>query len=910
MTSYKDKEIRLNYNSDNQLLPTNWKNIFSHLGKICSLTSAQNFLSKALLCTLLMFMGVNGVWGQDYSGTYYIASDAIVNKEHIYVANTPASNYYLCPTEGWCYYQDPDNFWPKNTSAANKTMPFLTTYKCRTNDYHSGDASDAIWAIEKAPGSGYYHIRQASTGRYLTSNGKVENAGIDRIRVHLESIEHPNDAGNKILFAISPISNGVVISPQGIQETGTHDNADHSTHRWLVVNGGNKDALTGQSGKTGGPTGYANTAGIIGIYTQVDDNAPFILEKALSIDPPTITNNEDGTFTITTETGATIYYTTDGTTPTIETTTTGTTSVVVTQTAEMTVIKAIAKATSDPFPTVVTTYNLPVCVRPAIKVSGGTVTITCAIAGAAIYYTLDGTPATTSSTPYAGPFPQGDATTIKAVATKAGYFISSEAVFLPPTEVSSSSEMTDMNGNYLLTSSFTSSGSVGTSANPFRGTIDGNWIPLSLSHPLVAYADGATIKNVIIDSVSISSGTNVGAICGEATGDTRIYNCGVLDGSVEGENNVGGIVGLLDGRSRVINCYSYANITDGSYCGGIVGYNNVASTSGNLQTMVMNCMFYGNIEGDNAAPIYGGKNIHNKYASADDTGLNNYCYFLYDEEKNPYVTSIATDNYHGALGAEERFLNRFEFFRMTMNSTRNLAAYYVTGDATQKGEIAKWVLDKSIAPYPILKVHAKYPSIVNPDTDHATTKTERNKGGLLGTLTVAIRDSENDAVFGAPTGAAITTDSKDLNITDKDEDNFNFNYKKVQLPYYNDVGTGNYTGGRVVTGWKIVEINGSSTGKGNFVKTGTDAPAFNFVDRTCTNKDLYSVSGRVFAQGAYWEVPDSVTSITIEPYWAKAQSLVPDQIQQPQPINMELRFVAPALGLAMGRLFTPILLLR
>ena len=47
-------------------------------------------------------------------------------------------------------------------------------------------------------------------------------------------------------------------------------------------------------------------------------------------------------------------------------------------------------------------------------------------------------------------------------------------------------------------------------------------------------------------------------------------------------------------------------------------------------------------------------------------------------------------------------------------------------------------------------------------------------------------------------------------------------------------------------------------------------PSFNFVDRKCTNKDLYSVSKRVFAQGAYWEVPDGVESITIEPYWAKA----------------------------------------
>ena len=347
----------------------------------------------------------------------------------------------------------------------------------------------------------------------------------------------------------------------------------------------------------------------------------------------------------------------------------------------------------------------------------------------------------------------------------------------------------------------------------------------------------------------------------------------MLRGSVGGSEKVGGIVGLLDGRARVINCYNYAEINSGSDCGGIVGYNNVASTSNNLQTMVMNCMNYGSVTGGNAAPIYGGAIIHNKYSSADDTGLNNYCYFLYDEEKVPYVKEIANDKFHGALGAEERFLNRFEFFRMTLNSTRNLAAFYVTGDATQKDEMAKWVLDKSIAPYPILKTQGKYPSVVNPDAAHATAQTDRNKGGLLGTLSVTISGVGSGAVFSAPTGATITNGSLQLNITDKDYDNFNYNYRKVQLPYYNEVGTDNYTKasdgtGRVVTGWKITSITGGTPG--SFTTDTYDYPSFNFVDRKCTNKDLYSVSKRVFAQGAYWEVPDGVTAITIEPYWAKA----------------------------------------
>jgi hypothetical protein len=197
--------------------------------------------------------------------------------------------------------------------------------------------------------------------------------------------------------------------------------------------------------------------------------------------------------------GAEVYYTTDGSTPTTESYAgTGTTSVNVNQTESMTVIKAIAKAESDYYPTVATTYNLPSCERPSISVSGGNITITCTTEGATIHYTTDGSHATSSSTVYTGPFAKGSANEIRAIATKVGYVNSNEAALLPPTEVSFSSEITDMNGNYSLASNFSSDVSIGTSENPFKGTIDGNFNQLTLNNPLVAYADGAIIKNVIL----------------------------------------------------------------------------------------------------------------------------------------------------------------------------------------------------------------------------------------------------------------------------------------------------------------------------------------------------------------------------------------------------------------------------
>ena len=193
--------------------------------------------------------------------------------------------------------------------------------------------------------------------------------------------------------------------------------------------------------------------------------------------------------------------------------------------------------------------------------------------------------------------------------------------------------------------------------------------------------------------------------------------------------------------------------------------------------------------------------------------------------------------------------------------------------------MAKWVLETADRtnnnpyPYPILKAQDYYPSIINPDFENApdSTVVGRNKGGQLGrTLSVTISNTKTDGGQSWPAGADITTTSLSLTRTDKDFDRFNFNYDKVQLPYYNDVGTGNYTGNRVVTGWKIIAItaiDGDPYTSANYPTTGiTDYPNHNYADRKSSNKDLYSVSGRVFSQGAYFDVPYGVTSITIEPY--------------------------------------------
>ena len=449
-------------------------------------------------------------------------------------------------------------------------------------------------------------------------------------------------------------------------------------------------------------------------------------------------------------------------------------------------------------------------------------------------------------------------------------------------DISALSDITDMEGQYRLTSDVSGSGHT-TITGPFNGTLEAAIDPTThmpykitnRSAPLFTTLTG-TVKNLVLEGVNISGNTgNTGAITCTANGAARIYNVGILSGSVGGTTNTGGLVGYLDGTARVVNCYSYATITDGTNVGGIVGNNNVTTTASNIKTMVMNCMFYGDItKGTTVSPVYGGNNINNNQG-----GLNTFNYYAYDKLK---TKAISTNKYNCALAVEEKYLNRFEFYRLLLNSNKKLAAFYTTGSTDNGNQMLKWVLetaDRTITnpcPYPILKEQGYYPSIINIDVQHAPRNSSvgRNKGTQLGKLSVTISGTKTDGGQTWPSGARITTNSLTLTRTDKDFDRFNYNYDKVQLPYYNDVGIGNYTGNRVVTGWKITAITENSDDPytaSNYPTTGIkDYPDHNYADRKSSNKDLYTVSKRVFSQGAYFDVPYGVTSITIEPYWGKA----------------------------------------
>lgn len=885
----------------------------------------------------MFVLEINTAWADDYSGVYFIKSGSS-NK------NTPG-DYYICPTKNWYLYKATNSYEDDTDNDDDNGKPFLTTYQCRNGSY---DAIKAVWTIVKHPSeANCYYIIQSKTGRYVVSNGKI-GTDANRMRVHLEYV-----ADNTALSGLGDLALFEIRSHDGHIDIVPHStDGKNGEYEFLVVNFKNFNELKGSAGKQGGPSGtYGNnTAGIIGLYNQ-EENHKWILEEAKlpaptieydlendkftisyigvipegfqilytvdGSDPaPTIggstmeyTNESvitlatieahplkavvvrygmilsetaslgkpanpsitptpgdcNNTVTITSDEGTNIYYTIDGTDPT-NSSTLYTGPFVLNSDAT---IKAVAF--SGNLHSGITTYNNyspNYSSKPTITQSGATITIS---GPGTFYYTTDGSEPNASSKLYNGSFTllgnNGDVITIKAVAKDGdknlscvvektvtmGYFISN----LTDLQGISSSHLDEL---CILTNDIDAT-NLSASISGFTGVFDGGYYTISgLKKPLFDNLNGATVKNVVLDPNATVSGN--GAICNEAEGSTKIFNCGVLSGTVSGSGTVGGLVGHIKSGSsvRVVNCYSYADVScTGDYAAGIVGNNEgtVASdkTVGNVRIAL--CMMYGSVSGaTHISPVYGGNHVSNVQ------NFTEYNYYLYSNERDvnggrivkvPYTTG----DYNDQLAIDkDDYLTRFPFYLHCMNTHRRLAAFFLFGESSSNNagsisnanisEIGHWVLDKSKADYPIIEKWKTNTKKVL-DAPAGTTVSDDNLGTSLAVKVIIGSNSYNAS----------------LPITDMDEANHDYTWGKVVLPFANEfeVNT-DYT--KICTGWKITSIS-----SGN----GASFSNYNVSDRDCTTKDLYSTTGFIFAQGGNFVVPYKVTSIEITANFATAYYL-------------------------------------
>lgn len=941
---------------------------------------------------LMLTLGGSSVWGAtiDFNqpdGYYYLGNDAGDNGVPTYDGSDFNANFYMCPA-----YSATVN--EQNYLGGDSDKPLITTFKSfstTTKTY-----SWAVWYIEAATGSneGFFYIKHRDTGKYLVANDNSQPATTRR-RVNLGPTTKPD--GNDGLFYIQSDDDGTTyyIYPKEKKD---------GNNKYLTPSNGNKDDLSATSQNSW-------TGGIIGFYTAKVKNSAwhFVL---VPTEKPTITydNTTNEVTMVSATTGATIYYTTDGSEPDkdhvggsnptkqydpdskpIISTPTTIKAIAVADNYDVsevrplsiqkveTPIKSISATgmielssatpssviyytigdTEPEDPTVSSTlYTGPLdnvigkyikaigmkegwinsdilstgqiqlqCATPVITRVGMTFTISCVMpADAAIYYSINGG----SETLYSGPVAFTNdqlPITVTAVAKHSGYTDSEEASITlrngsgtpdDPYLISGDSDfstfITDVNNGtaadkcFKLISDISASGVAEITTN-FTGTFDGGGYTISgLSHPLFNAINGGVVKNVMLKNVHINQSGNVGAITGEAKGYTRIYNCGILPNDNMFSNRVrhssvastdaycGGLVGWLKDDSRVINCFSFANVNGGTEVAGIVGYNGFASTTKvtdgkytQLKTAIVNCMFYGNITGGSTKyPVYGGNKILNNTA----TGINNYDF--YRAEANLGLAD--NDHYNCSWPAQEEYLTKYEYYRYLLNSNRELCGWWV-GAPSAPSEmsttdvqavpkdaslIAKWVLDPSIAPYPILKAPGKYFSAINQDPDNRinpVSKTWESRQTSENTITTKAAPDTEGQKLGSITvtinkgGSLSGSSSKSIPITAMDIENNDFCYGKIQLPYYNSIFGdpnsndwttrygGNY-GDQVVVGWEITSVTGGT--EGELVKNWETG--YNFADRDCTNKD----KERIFAQGGYYYVPNGVSAITITAKWADA----------------------------------------
>lgn len=175
--------------------------------------------------------------------------------------------------------------------------------------------------------------------------------------------------------------------------------------------------------------------------------------------------------------GAIIYYTLDGTIPT---TASSVYSSAITVSSSQT-IKAIAtKALWDDSSIISATYSINGSVAtPTVNVSAGTynsqqsVTLSSSTSGASIYYTLDGSAPSSSSTSYMTPITISNSQTLRAIATKANFIDSAvltvSYTIQPPVHPPT---LSVAGGTYLLSPTVVFSSE--TSGAEFYYTLDGS----------------------------------------------------------------------------------------------------------------------------------------------------------------------------------------------------------------------------------------------------------------------------------------------------------------------------------------------------------------------------------------------------------------------------------------------------
>jgi hypothetical protein len=257
-------------------------------------------IRSALALLLMMMLGVGELWAatKDFdlpNGYYYLGNEAGSNSVASYDGSNFAANFYMCPA-----YNTTKN--ENNYLGGDENKPLITTLKSFSKNGKT--YMWAIWYIEAATGvnEGYFYIRHQESEQYLVANDN-ETPGPTRRRVNLGPTTKPE--GNDGLFRIQSNDNGNTYYIYPKEKLVVDKNGDN---KYLSPSNGNKDFLNAQSPNS-------NTGGILGLWYENDKNSAWHFVNAQCIIPIVHYNPATDELTLTSDTGATIYYTIDGDNP-------------------------------------------------------------------------------------------------------------------------------------------------------------------------------------------------------------------------------------------------------------------------------------------------------------------------------------------------------------------------------------------------------------------------------------------------------------------------------------------------------------------------------------------------------------------------------------------------------------------
>jgi len=189
--------------------------------------------------------------------------------------------------------------------------------------------------------------------------------------------------------------------------------------------------------------------------------------------------------------------------------------------------------------------DVPTIAMPVFSPATGTyynkvdVTLTCATAGASIYYTTNGADASVQSIPYEGPITLTETTTIKAVAVKDGETSSQASATYTITDQQGGGGDTPVNceialNNTLFGTSY--SGSMGNVDEDLTGTKDGVTVTYAKGTGSNRYCNDAQIRiypgNVL--TLSVGQGTITGLEFTMPESTTKVLKASVGNVSVDG----------------------------------------------------------------------------------------------------------------------------------------------------------------------------------------------------------------------------------------------------------------------------------------------------------------------------------------------------------------------------------------